>query len=120
MAPTLDCRGYTARGDGQVRKSTACPSLQRTTTPTASVPHCSAFAALSPHKQVLACDQTIQNFGVLDYVHVVDLAKGHLAAMKKIDEKNSLQDPRREGDVDTMIADASKAGRELGWRGLED
>ncbi|XP_076440773.1 UDP-glucose 4-epimerase-like [Babylonia areolata] len=94
--------------------------------------------------------------GVRDYVHVVDLAKGHLAAMKKIDE-NSGEQPkiynlgtgkgisvleiinafekhtgqkipykivgRREGDVDTMIADASKAGRELGWkteRGLKE
>ena len=29
--------------------------------------------------------------GVRDYVHVVDLAKGHLAAMKKIDEKSGPQ-----------------------------
>lgn len=94
--------------------------------------------------------------GVRDYVHVVDLAKGHLAAMKKINEKSEEQPKiynlgtgtgisvleiirafeentgqkipykitgRREGDVDTMIADPSKAGRELGWkteRGLRE
>ncbi|KAK7502121.1 hypothetical protein BaRGS_00006485, partial [Batillaria attramentaria] len=94
--------------------------------------------------------------GVRDYIHVMDLAKGHLAAIKKIDQRSDTQPNiynlgtgkgisvleivaafeksigkkvphkivgRREGDVDAMIADPSKANKELGWkaeRGLQE
>lgn len=84
--------------------------------------------------------------GVRDYIHVVDLAKGHLAALKNLSagqmqiynlgtgrgvsvlelveafEKASGQTVpyeitgRRPGDVATCYADASKAAKELGWR----
>ena len=83
--------------------------------------------------------------GVRDYVHVVDLAKGHVAAIEKTTEHGvytynlgtgigySVLDvihafekacghklpytvkPRRPGDIDSYYADASKAKRELGW-----
>ena len=84
--------------------------------------------------------------GVRDYIHVVDLALGHVAAMERqVDEGGAevynlgtgcgtsvreLVDtfeavngvripcqigPRREGDLASYYADASKAERELGW-----
>lgn len=83
--------------------------------------------------------------GVRDYIHVVDLAKGHVAAIAKITEPGvytynlgtgkgySVLDvihafekacgkklpysikPRRDGDVAACYSDASKAKRELGW-----
>ncbi len=83
--------------------------------------------------------------GVRDYIHVVDLAKGHVAAIAKITEPGvytynlgtgkgySVLDvihafekacgkklpysikPRRDGDVAVCYSDASKAKRELGW-----
>ena len=83
--------------------------------------------------------------GVRDYIHVVDLAKGHVAAIDGIKESGRyvynlgtgngysvLQvidafgkacnkklpfaiKPRRAGDIATCYADASKAKRELGW-----
>ena len=83
--------------------------------------------------------------GVRDYIHVVDLAKGHVAAIDKI-EKNGVYTynlgtgvgysvldvirafekacghklpyvikPRRAGDIAACYADASKAKKELGW-----
>lgn len=84
--------------------------------------------------------------GVRDYIHVVDLAKGHVAAIEKV--KNSgvhvynlgtgkgysvLEvihaferacgkklpysiKPRRAGDIAECYADPSKAAKELGWR----
>lgn len=92
--------------------------------------------------------------GVRDYIHVVDLAKGHLKALEKIsgldgihyynlgtgvgysvldlvhafEEVNSVNVPykiveRREGDIASCYADASKAFQELGWKAeksLED
>jgi UDP-glucose 4-epimerase len=73
--------------------------------------------------------------GVRDYIHVVDLAMGHLAALDHIEEGcdafnlgtgtgHSVLDVigRRDGDVATSLADPSKANRVLDWRadrGLE-
>ena len=83
--------------------------------------------------------------GIRDYIHVVDLVDGHLAAIKKMKpgvlvynlgtgrgtsvlemvkmfEKVSGRElphsivGRREGDLGEVIADASKAERELGWK----
>ena len=83
--------------------------------------------------------------GVRDYIHVVDLAKGHVAAMDNIKQSGvyvynlgtgigySVLEviaafekacgkklpysfkPRRAGDIAECYADASKAKRELGW-----
>lgn len=83
--------------------------------------------------------------GVRDYIHVTDLAKGHVAAIEKINKSgvytynlgtgrgNSVLDviraferacgrklpyvikPRRAGDIAACYADASKAKKELGW-----
>jgi len=83
--------------------------------------------------------------GVRDYIHVVDLAKGHVESIKKIDKPGvyvynlgtgvgySVLDmihgfekacghklpysikPRRPGDIAACYADASKAKKELGW-----
>ncbi len=83
--------------------------------------------------------------GVRDYIHVVDLAKGHVKALQKFSEQkiniynlgtgigysvldivhafekaNNLKipyaiKPRRAGDIPTCYADASKAKEELGW-----
>ena len=88
--------------------------------------------------------------GVRDYIHVVDLAKGHVAAIKKISTSgvyvynlgtgngSSVMDvihafekacghklpysikPRRVGDIATCYADSSKAKRELGWEAKLD
>lgn len=84
--------------------------------------------------------------GVRDFIHVVDLAKGHTAALRKEDlhgfvaynlgtgngtsvlqlvhafERASgikipyVIGPRREGDVSTLLAIPEKANRELGWK----
>ena len=84
--------------------------------------------------------------GVRDYIHVVDLAKGHVASVDKIKESGvyvynlgtgigySVMDvlhafekacgkklpysikPRRSGDIASSYADASKAYKELGWK----
>ncbi|MCH5155767.1 MAG: UDP-glucose 4-epimerase GalE [Clostridiales bacterium] len=83
--------------------------------------------------------------GVRDYIHVVDLAKGHVAAIEKIKKAgvytynlgtgngSSVMDvihafekacghkipysvkPRRAGDIDIYYANPDKAKRELGW-----
>ena len=83
--------------------------------------------------------------GVRDYIHVVDLAKGHVAAIDRIVKSGvytynlgtgigySVLDvihafekacghalpvsikPRRAGDIAACYADASKAKNELGW-----
>ena len=83
--------------------------------------------------------------GVRDYIHVVDLAKGHVAAIDRIAHSGvhvynlgtgvgySVLDvvhafekacghklpyvikPRRAGDIAACYADASKAKRDLGW-----
>lgn len=84
--------------------------------------------------------------GVRDYIHVVDLAKGHVAAIDKTSKGGvytynlgtgigySVLDvihafekacghslaysikPRRAGDIAACYADASKAKKELGWQ----
>ena len=76
--------------------------------------------------------------GVRDYIHVVDLAKGHVKALKKIEENAGLKiynldivknfeaatgvkipyviKPRRAGDIATCYSDASLAEKELGWK----
>ncbi len=84
--------------------------------------------------------------GVRDYIHVVDLAKGHVAAIDKIEKAGvytynlgtgkgySVLDvihafekacghplpyaikPRRAGDIAECFSDASKAERELSWK----
>lgn len=92
--------------------------------------------------------------GVRDYIHVMDLATGHLKALEKLTEKPGLitynlgtgngysvldmikafEDandikipykitPRRQGDIASCYADASRAKTELNWhatRGLTD
>jgi UDP-glucose 4-epimerase len=82
---------------------------------------------------------------IRDYIHVVDLAKGHIAALKKLDmynyevfnlgtgigysvlemikcfesvnniKLNYKLGPRRVGDVAKLVADSSKAKNLLGW-----
>lgn len=88
---------------------------------------------------------TIDGTGVRDYIHVVDLAKGHVKAIEKLDKGvniynlgtgrgtsvlelvnffmkvNAVDVPyeivgRRPGDIGTCYADPSKAEQELGWR----
>jgi UDP-glucose 4-epimerase len=88
---------------------------------------------------------TIDGTGVRDYIHVVDLAKGHVKAIENLDKGvniynlgtgkgtsvlelvnafmkvNGVDVPyeivgRRHGDIATCFADASKAERELGWK----
>jgi UDP-glucose 4-epimerase len=89
--------------------------------------------------------ETIDGTGVRDYIHVVDLAKGHLKALKnsaknlniynlgtgkgtsvlelvKVFQKvNNIKIPyeiveRRPGDISISYADCSKANRELNWK----
>jgi len=88
---------------------------------------------------------TIDGTGVRDYIHVVDLAKGHMKAIENLRDGvniynlgtgrgtsvlelvhtfmriNDLDVPyeivgRRPGDIATCFADASKAERELHWK----
>lgn len=83
--------------------------------------------------------------GVRDYIHVVDLAAGHVCALKHIKEGVSIYNlgtghgysvldvvkaygkacgkeipyeikPRRAGDIAQCYSDPSKAERELGWK----
>ena len=90
--------------------------------------------------------KTHDGTGVRDYIHVVDLAKGHVAAIENILKNGvytynlgtgvgySVLDvihafekacghalpyvikPRRAGDIAACYADASKAKKELGWQ----
>lgn len=89
--------------------------------------------------------ETKDGTGVRDYIHVVDLARGHLNALQKLDNSgvftynlgtgcgysvldiiNTFQEvnnvkvnykvvPRRAGDLACFFADPSKAREELGW-----
>ena len=88
---------------------------------------------------------TIDGTGVRDYIHVVDLAKGHVKAIENLKDGvniynlgtgrgtsvlelvnafmkvNGIDVPyeivgRRPGDIATCFADASKAEQELGWK----
>lgn len=94
---------------------------------------------------------TIDGTGVRDYIHVVDLAKGHVAALKKLEPQSGVSvynlgtgngysvleiiknaqlaaqktipykiTPRRDGDIATCYADATKAKDELGWEAQYD
>lgn len=87
---------------------------------------------------------TVDGTGVRDYIHVVDLAKGHLAAMEHMHAGCEVYNlgtgegvsvlqaiaafsaacghevpyeikPRRPGDIATCYASADKAARELSW-----
>ncbi len=93
---------------------------------------------------------TLDGSAIRDYIHVVDLAKAHVAAIKRLElgllnknydvfnlgtgkgssvleiikafeestgEKLNYQiGPRREGDVEKIYGDASKAAKELNWK----
>jgi UDP-glucose 4-epimerase len=88
---------------------------------------------------------TIDGTGVRDYIHVVDLAKGHVKAIENLNDGvniynlgtgrgtsvlelvnafmrvNDVDVPyeivgRRPGDIATCFADASKAEKELNWK----
>jgi UDP-glucose 4-epimerase len=92
---------------------------------------------------------TVDGTGVRDYIHVVDLAEGHVAALDNLTEgvhiynlgtgqgtsvlelvtafkeANGIEVPyeivdRRLGDIASCYADASKAKRELGWTAKRD
>jgi UDP-glucose 4-epimerase len=92
---------------------------------------------------------TVDGTGVRDYIHVVDLAKGHVAALENLTEgvhvynlgtgkgtsvlelikafekANDIEVPyefvdRRPGDIASCYADASKAKQELGWAANRD
>ena len=92
------------------------------------------------HLNVFGDDyDTPDGTGVRDYIHVVDLALGHIKAVTGIGysvldvvksfEKASGKEipyvigPRRDGDIATCYSDPSKALKELGWkaeRGLDE
>ncbi len=88
---------------------------------------------------------TIDGTGVRDYIHVVDLAEGHVKAIENLDKgvniynlgtgrgtsvlelvnafikANGVEVPyeiveRRPGDIATCFADPCKAQKELGWK----
>ena len=92
---------------------------------------------------------TVDGTGVRDYIHVVDLAEGHVAALdnimkgvhvynlgtgqgtsvlellKAFEDANGVEVSyevvnRRPGDIASCYADASKAKRELGWSAKRD
>ena len=92
---------------------------------------------------------TVDGTGVRDYIHVLDLAEGHVAALdhltegvhiynlgtgrgtsvlelvKAFEEANGIKVPyeivdRRPGDIAECYADVSKAERELGWTAKRD
>ena len=92
---------------------------------------------------------TVDGTGIRDYIHVMDLAEGHVAALNKLtegihfynlgtgkgtsvmqlvkafEEANNIEIPyeivgRRPGDIAECYADASKARRELGWTAKRD
>lgn len=101
-----------------------------------------------PYLSIFGNDyNTPDGTGVRDYIHVVDLAKGHIKALAAIKANCGLKiynlstgkgysvleivksfekvtgikipyqiKPRREGDIATCYADASKAFRELSWK----
>jgi UDP-glucose 4-epimerase len=90
--------------------------------------------------------ETPDGTGVRDYIHVVDLAKGHVAALSKkqsgtagvynlgtgtgysvFETIAAFEEacgkkvpykimPRRDGDIATCYSNASKAAKELGWK----
>lgn len=89
--------------------------------------------------------KTLDGTGVRDYIHVVDLAKGHVSAIEKMnfrveiynlgtgkgtsvlqlvkafEKANNIKIPyqlveRRFGDIAECYADTSKSKKELGWK----
>lgn len=106
---------------------------------------CQVAVGKLAHLNVFGDDyDTPDGTGVRDYIHVVDLAKGHVAACKHIhkgveifnlgtgigysvldmvkafEKANGIKIPyeivkRRPGDIATCYADASKAAKVLGW-----
>jgi UDP-glucose 4-epimerase len=104
-----------------------------------------------PHLSVFGNDyDTPDGTGIRDYVHVMDLASGHLRALESLDERGSLQvnlgtgrgssvldlvrafskacghdipfvfAPRRDGDVASYYAATERAQQLLGWRAVRD
>ena len=94
---------------------------------------------------------TADGTGVRDYIHVLDLARGHVLAVENLDKLDGVTainlatgkgysvfdvihafekvsgneipykiDARRQGDIDTSFADASKAKKLLGWQAEYD
>lgn len=92
---------------------------------------------------------TVDGTGVRDYIHVVDLAEGHVAAVEQLsagvhvynlgtghgtsvlelvkafEEANDIQVPyeivaRRPGDIASCYANSTKAEKELGWVAKRD
>lgn len=92
---------------------------------------------------------TVDGTGVRDYIHVVDLVKGHVAALenlvkgiqiynlgtgkgisvlqllKTFEKVNKIEIPykvvsRRQGDIPICYADVTKAKKELGWEAKRD
>jgi UDP-glucose 4-epimerase len=92
---------------------------------------------------------TVDGTGVRDYIHVMDLAEGHVAALnnltegvqiynlgtcqgtsvlqlvKAFEEANGIKVPyeiveRRPGDIAKCYADVTKAKKELGWTAKRD
>ncbi len=88
---------------------------------------------------------TVDGTGMRDYIHVVDLARGHVAAMNKMNPGVSIYNlgtgratsvlemvaaferasgeklpykiaPRRSGDLAKICANSTKAEKELGWK----
>lgn len=115
-------------------------------------------AGIRPSLKIFGDDyETPDGTCVRDFIHVVDLANAHVAALKKLNEDSTLQGvfiynvgtghgntvlevvkaferatgiripyemaPRRDGDIEKIWADTSKAGHELNWKAqytLED
>jgi UDP-glucose 4-epimerase len=88
---------------------------------------------------------TVDGTGIRDYIHVVDLAAGHVAAIENLQKGTTVYNlgsgkgtsvlellhtfetttgiaipyeigPRRNGDLDAYYADVTKAREELGWK----
>ncbi|HKU47265.1 MAG TPA: UDP-glucose 4-epimerase GalE, partial [Burkholderiales bacterium] len=104
-----------------------------------------------PALQIFGRDyDTRDGTGVRDYIHVMDLAQGHVAALQALDAGQSFTVnlgtgrgysvleavkaferacgkpipvkfvPRRAGDIASSFADASRAAAELGWKAVLD
>ncbi|XP_043810309.1 UDP-glucose 4-epimerase 5 isoform X2 [Manihot esculenta] len=73
-----------------------------------------------PHLTVFGSDySTKDGTGVRDYIHVVDLADGHIAALQKLSDAKKIplvMAGRRPGDAGIVYASTEKAERELNWK----
>ncbi len=105
-----------------------------------------AAAGMRPDVQIYGADyQTRDGTCVRDYIHVVDLARAHILALRILDERSAIYNlgcggegysvqevidtvrevtgreittrivPRRAGDPAVLIASSEKIKRELGW-----